>query len=67
MPRTPLWPRRKPKRRNMRMLRTLRVVGTKTPEKDPSFWAPSPSSWANFSLSSGKPSLAGSGPANEVL
>lgn len=36
IPSTPLWPRMKPKRRNIKILRTLRVVGTKTPAKVPS-------------------------------
>ena len=40
MPTTPACPRMKPNRRNMRMERTLRVVGTKTPAKVPSLLVP---------------------------
>jgi hypothetical protein len=40
MPTTPVWPKMKPKRRNMRMLSTLRVVGTNTPAKVPSLDVP---------------------------
>jgi hypothetical protein len=40
MPTTPLWPRMKPKRRNIRMLKTFSVTGTKTPAKVPSLSVP---------------------------
>lgn len=38
MPNTPPWPRIKPKRMNIKILRTFNVVGTNTPEKVPSFF-----------------------------
>lgn len=40
IPTTPVWPKMKPKRKNIRMLSTLRVVGTNTPAKVPSFEVP---------------------------
>jgi len=40
MPSTPLCPRMKPNLKNIRILRTLRHVGTYTPENMPSFSSP---------------------------
>lgn len=40
MPTTPVWPKMKPNRKNIKILNTLSVTGTKTPAKVPSLSVP---------------------------